>query len=277
MRRAIFATGFDAWDFIDVGEHARAIGEVADFRGNIVAIVHGVLDIVARAVAVDDRRLDEDHEFATVFGGFVVREQLAEVGDIAEDGDAGFVFIILADDQPAKDDGLVVRNRGGGEDFAGRDFRHGEVAAIAAAAGDGLSPILFIIEHGDLHGDGFVVIDQRDDFEFEDDVLVLDLGAAAAAVVGVAAGGDGDAFAAGDGALLVVRGEDARSGKHREVGLGLQRFQEHAHVAKFAVGAQARACERLGIEFWEASGGSGGQWDDGESPAAAADAIRAIE
>src|SRR4051812_48154363 len=95
-------------------------------------------------------------------------EEITKEGDILEEGHAGISLLPGLGDQPAKDDrGTAGHSDGRGEGL-GTDGGNG-CAGNNLRTGDG------IVLLGDLEGDLLIGIDEGDDFQFEDDILVIDI------------------------------------------------------------------------------------------------------
>lgn len=101
-----------------------------------------------------------------------------------------------------------------------------------------------VVDLGDTEGDFIVGVDERDDFQFEHDITVVDAGAgggdaADAGAVGENLRGDGDALSRGDDCFAVVGGVDAGAGHDFEVGVPFEEIHVFGDGAELAIEIEA--------------------------------------
>ena len=191
--------------------------------------------------------MDEDEEFVTSGGFGGDAEEVFDDGDAAQEDGAALIVRRSFGDQATEDDGAAVFYGDSGDQFLSAEGRDG-IARNHLLADD------VIVDLGDSEGDFIVGVDERDDFQFEYDITVVDAGAgggdaADAGAVGENLSGDGDALSGRDDRLAVVGGVDAGARHDFEVGVPFEKIDVFGDGAELAIEIEA-----VPIEIGESHG-----------------------
>lgn len=196
-------------------EDSVGISKAAGVASGFVEGVHVELGLLQSFAVMDDRRLNEDQQLGAVLILAFRSEKRADHRKAVKDGNAAASVCGGLGDESTKDDGFVIGDSNGGDQFALENVWN-EVGVIVGT--DLPIGADVVARERDLEGHFFVGVDQRDDLKLEGDVFVFVVRAGGGgSAAGVAVGRNGDLGAADDRSFLVVGGEDRGPGKDLEI------------------------------------------------------------